>query len=252
MALGFLTTRNRWCVAAVVAVLLVVAGCSSDAGDERGGASAVPNDGPIVASGGAHDDAPDESIPQQRYLGTPFSGDSLANLDVGGPDDGSVAYRFLAERSGTVSAVRPYIVVNTSREGYAAGTGGTVRVSLVADDGAGLPAEDEVLAVGEIEMALVDGKLPPPADTEEKRAQNYPSIPLGGQPIVAGQTYHLVFEQVDPDPVANYVGLDLLYQTTPELGPRPSAEEWGVSIATRAARGRSSRFAAGASSTHRS
>ncbi|MGI9611454.1 MAG: hypothetical protein ACR2QO_00995, partial [Acidimicrobiales bacterium] len=154
----------------------------------------------------------------------------LANLDVGGVDNARVAYRFLAERSGTVAAVRPFIVVNTERLGYAAGTGGTVRVSLVADDGAGLPVEDQILAVGEIDMDLVDGQLPSPAGTAEKREQNYPSIPLGGQPIVAGQTYHMVFEQVDEDPVENYVGLDLLYQTTTDLGPRPPVEHWGLSV----------------------
>ena len=176
------------------------------------------------------DEPVEGSAPLLDVLGNPFSGDTLANLDVGGVDGTSVSYRFVAETSGLVASVRPFIVVDTSREGYAAGTGGTVSLSLVADDGAGLPDLDQVLATGQIVMDLVDGHLPEPADTEEKRRQNFSAIALDGQPVTAGEVYHIVFEQVDPDPVNNYVGLDLLYQTNTELGPRPSIEDWGVTI----------------------
>ncbi len=219
------------CAAMLATLAMVGTSCSGieldDAGDEP-----ATDTLELVASGDADADtgALPESIPARTFLGTPFSGDTLANLDVGGVAHTSVGYRFVAERSGVVATVRPFIVVNTSRLGYAAGTGGIVQVSLVADDGTGLPDLDHVLARGQIEMALVDGHLPPPADTDQKRAQNYSAIKLGGQPVIAGQTYHVVFEQIDPDPVNNYVGLDLLYQLNTELGPRPPISDWGVTV----------------------
>lgn len=217
---------------ALLALVVVLAGCSGERphlGEGEGPAGDEVTIG-NVSSGGGMADSPAEVIPVRSWFGLPFSGDSLANLDVGGPDHTRVAYRFQAERSGVIESVRPFIVVNTSRQGYAAGTGGTVQVSVVADDGTGLPVLDQVLARGQLEMDLIDGALPEPADTAEKRRQNFAAIPIGGQPVVAGQTYHVVFEQIDADPVANYVGLDLLYQHTTQLGPRPSIDHWGVTI----------------------
>ena len=212
-----------------MAVLAVVAaGCSGERPFLEDGSAAADSD--LVQSGGGHADAPEEVIPPRTYLGNPFSGDSLANLDVGGAQDTKVAYRFLAQRSGTIASIRPFLVANTSRLGYAAGTGGTVEVTVVADDGTGLPDETQVLAQGSLIMDLVDGGLREPDSTEEKRRQNFPAIPLQGQPVVAGQTYHVVFTQIDEDPVSNYVGLDLLYQHTTQLGPRPPIESWGVTI----------------------
>jgi hypothetical protein len=210
---------------AVIALLAASCGGTAGSGDAGAGGTVFSED--LAASS---DEPIDGSAPLQTVLGNPFSGDTLANLDVGGVDGTSVSYRFLAEASGRVASVRPFIVVDTSREGYAAGTGGTVSLSLVADDGTGLPALDQVLATGQIVMDLVDGRLPEPADTEEKRRQNFSAIALDGEPVTAGELYHIVFEQVDPDPVNNYVGLDLLYQTSTELGPRPSIEDWGVTI----------------------
>ena len=55
----------------------------------------------------------------------------------------------------------------------------------------------------------------------------------GALPVVPGEVYHLVFNQIDPDPVSNYVGLDLLYQHNPELGPRPPISNWGVTVRER-------------------
>jgi hypothetical protein len=217
---------------ALAVAVLALAACSGETEFESDSGQA-PLTAPIddgVEAGDAQAAASAESIPLRSYLGNPFSGDSLANLDVGGPAESSVAYRFVAERSGRIESLRPYIVVNTSRLGYAAGTGGIVQLSVVADDGQGLPDQQQVLATGSITMDLIDGHLPPPADTDEKRAQNFSAIPMAGEPLVAGQTYHVIFEQLDPDPVSNYVGLDLMYQWNTQLGPRAPVSSWGLTV----------------------
>lgn len=220
----------RWLVCSV-ALGLVVVSCTSPERPHLSGQDApLPEPAPGVVEGSSEDVELVGVIPERSFLGNPFAGDTLANLDVGGVDGTRLAYRFRAERSGQLASLRPYIVVNTSRLGYAAGTGGTVKLTIVADDGSGLPDENQIVARGEKVMELVDGHLPEPADTEEKRRQNYSAIPISGDPLIAGQLYHVVFEQIDPNPVENYVGLDLMYQLDTQVGPRPSLEDWGLSI----------------------
>ena len=169
--------------AVLLALALLSAACSvsltSSDGDSTGETTASASPQPTATETDTTvpvEEEPEEPSIEARpglgFLGTPFSGDSLANLDVGGPSGSSVAYRFVAERLGSIVAFRPFIVVNTSRLGYAAGTGGTVELLLVPDDGAGLPDDSRILGRAEFQMNLIDGALPPPADTEEKRAQN--------------------------------------------------------------------------------
>ncbi len=164
------------------------------------------------------------------YVGIPFGADTLANIDIGGPDELRVSYRFRARFSGEVQSVRPFIIANTERPGYASGSGGVIGVQIVADDGEGLPNLDVVLGSGSKVMDLRDGYLEDEV-FDVKADQLFSAIAIDDPvALAAGSIYHVVFENLDADPERNYSGLDLLYQLNTELGPRPDPLEWGVTL----------------------
>ncbi|MDO4685270.1 MAG: hypothetical protein Q4A92_01875 [Corynebacterium sp.] len=110
--------------------------------------------------------------------------------------------RFRASESGELASVRLYWPTGT---GYSSGNGGKVKVSLVADDGSAghfpnLSAEP--LAVAYYEPKLVDGA----------KQDDGPLVPLldfdTAHPITAGETYHVVLENIDPNPAENYISSD--------------------------------------------
>src|SRR6202049_629402 len=67
----------------------------------------------------------------QSY-GAGLGADGLANTRLG-PDGLMVSYRFLAKHTGVLEQIRIYLIPDHA--GYAAGTGGTIRVTLHPDDG---------------------------------------------------------------------------------------------------------------------
>jgi hypothetical protein len=144
--------------------------------------------------------AQDAAPPSPRVLrqGSFASADTLANTRIGGPESTALAFRFRAGRTGSVSGVRFYIVANrTGRSGYSGGTGGRMRVALVADGG----GSRHVPAGRPLASATV-------------RTPNRKAWPLVSfsEPasLVAGRLYHVVFTNVDPDPRENYVSVNAL------------------------------------------
>ncbi|MEM9650554.1 MAG: hypothetical protein AAGA65_00570 [Actinomycetota bacterium] len=126
-------------------------------------------------------------------------------------------YRFTADRTGEVDSVRLYYIVNTSRTGYANGTGGTVLMTVAPDDGSGLPDEANLFA-GRAEAtfglnggAIIGDRSSYVRDTLFGRWDFSEPIP-----VVAGQDYHIVFQNLDPDPTNNYVILDLVIDLLPD------------------------------------
>ena len=78
----------------------------------------------------------------QSY-GASLGSDGLANTPLG-PSGCMISYRFLAKHSGVLQQIRIYLIPD--HIGYAAGTGGTINVTLHTDDGTS-PVAMQVAAV---------------------------------------------------------------------------------------------------------
>jgi hypothetical protein len=130
--------------------------------------------------------------------GSLVAADSLANTPIGGPFGTVLAFRFRAGWTGTVRGVRFYVIVNTSeRQGYSGGTWGRLRVSLMRDSGT--PSHRP------------RGRALAATDITPSRKDLWPFVRFAQPPhVVAGRLYHVVFTNVDPDPVRNYVSINSL------------------------------------------
>lgn len=126
-------------------------------------------------------------------------------------------YRFTAEQTGEVEALRLYFIVNTSRPGYASGNGGTVSVTVAPDDGTGLPDESRLLP-GRFDATFDLANGAPTGD----RGDFIKNTLLGRWafsepiPVEAGQSYHFIFTNTDADPDNNFVSLDLVIDLLPD------------------------------------
>ncbi len=160
--------------------------------------------------------------PATGLYGPALQADALANTRIGGPYNTRSAYRFRCDHDGSLSALRFYLVKNGSRAGYSGGTGGILRVELHGDDGSA--------AHGPSPAVLASLTLADPLN-----AGDFP-FRLFASPVLLqkGQLYHLVFLNVDPDPVTNYVSINSLYLQTPvsPMQPRFSDADWAQLLAS--------------------
>ena len=164
------------------------------------------------------------------YYGNPWVGQSLANLPLNG--NARFSYRFTARDTGRMSGFQNFFISNTTRTGYAQGTGGTIRITLVPDNGNGLPAESNNLAQLTWRPGLSGGSAMGGASSNHTYAhpiyfadKYWPSAPR----LVAGQTYHIIFENVDANPSANWLSLNTAYSFTGSRGAlAPSIDDWGL------------------------
>jgi hypothetical protein len=161
--------------------------------------------------------------------GTMVGADTLANTRIGGPYGTVLAFRFRAQWTGRVRAVRFYAVLNSDgRDGYSNGTGGTLKVTLTRDSG----APRHVPAPG----ALASATLVPPRRDGWPLVQFHRSVP-----VVAGHYYHVVFTNNDRDPKNNYISVNaLLSYGSTEPAPRVP-DGMGVLLGTSADGGRTAR-----------
>jgi hypothetical protein len=136
--------------------------------------------------------------------GPGIAADALANTQIGGTSCGCPnlrsSFRFRASGTSLV-AFRMYLIIE--KDGYAGGTGGSVVAAIHRDDGtpAHHPADS-------------------PLATTAVPLEPFPHVrfvlPVG---LEAGELYHLVFENTDPAPTANFVSLNSLF-TDPPIVPR--------------------------------
>jgi hypothetical protein len=165
------------------------------------------------------------------YYGNPWVPSYLANLTLQGND--RYSYRFKAKHSGPMTGFQNYMQSNTSRTGYAGGNGGTIRYQLVADNGSGQPNESQILAQVTWNPGLNNGSaLPPGSDNYTDSHPIYfadkywPTKPT----LVAGNRYHLIIENIDPDKNSNYISINNPYaingRTRSPLGPQ--INDWGL------------------------
>jgi hypothetical protein len=172
-------------------------------------ASACSSSGSNHASRGS-DPVTGTSAPARGYrAGSLVQADALGNTVIGGPDRTALTFRFRATWTGSVVAVRCYVIKNVNgRTGYSEGDGGTMRVAMQADSG-----RKPHVPVG------------PRLATATFRPADRGFFPLVrfATPVhvVAGRLYHVVFSNVAPDPAHNYVSINALYSAS-RLGRGPA------------------------------
>lgn len=127
--------------------------------------------------------------------GAAVGADSLANSVVGGPSQTMVAYRFRATESAPLDGVTIYIQTG---DGYSAGNGGTIRISVHGDDGS--PQHVPV----DTSMAMIDVPHPEVGAGNTYKFADPPQL-------IAGDLYHVVFTNTDPEPESNYVSVNGLF-----------------------------------------
>ncbi|MBZ5641197.1 MAG: Ig domain-containing protein [Acidobacteriia bacterium] len=146
--------------------------------------------------------------------GPALGADSLGNTTLG-PNGNMVSYRFRAKHSGVLEQTRIYLIPDHA--GYAAGTGGTIQVTLHADDGtASHGPGNSVLASYTISNVL---SLASPA-------RYFYVLKFASPPsLTAGQLYHLVFKNVDASPLTNFLSVDDLCETVPTTLGQPTVSD---------------------------
>ena len=172
-----------------------------------------------------------------NVYGNPWSATSLQNWNIGSPKKQKWSYRFKAPRAGTIHELHVFFVANPangSKTGYAAGTGGTVRVQLCADDKtvSHTPKCDANAPSATLTFQVANGKPKsgaPKSDLFRKIAF------AKGLKVQGGIHYHAVFSNVDANPEQNWIGLDGLTDNgtnTPSSG-RPGFDEWTLLMGTK-------------------
>lgn len=166
----------------------------------------------ITATGVLQPTIPGPGVTGGLY-GPAYAMDTLGNMQVGGPTWGGglitqVAYRFRAEQSSTLTKFRPFIVPATSPyiPSYSGGTGGTLRMTVETDNN-GVPS-GTVLATRDLTGLTV-------------AANKMAEYTIASPPtLTAGTLYHLVWTNIDPNPLTNYVSIDMTYVFGAILSPR--------------------------------
>ena len=162
--------------------------------------------------------------PPARIYGTAVSGDTLANLVVGGPANTRLDFRFKATQSGLLAGLRKTLKWDSPlRTGYSGGTGGSLRFEVFADDGSPnhVPTGN---ALASLEYANPMGVGEP-----------YPLLSFGSQPtLLAGAIYHLVISNADPDPIHNYLSTNEIATLADLVPAQPTMNDtdWAVAYRT--------------------
>lgn len=138
-----------------------------------------------------------------------FTMSTLYNVPIGieGGMDKIASLRFRAVVSGPLQKIRLYWPTGS---GYSAGTGGRIRITVLPDDGSDkhLPVLDGTLLA---RTHFTPGLNPnsPQSLLDEITFEQNP------RPLVAGELYHVVLENVDPQPSTNFISVNNV------LVPRP-------------------------------
>jgi hypothetical protein len=140
--------------------------------------------------------------------GSGIGADSLANMQVGGPNNLMASYRFRATTSSALTSVRIYVIDGT---GYAGGTGGSIAVSIQADDG----TANHFPSGTDLASATIRPGNP-------VSIGYLPLVTFSSPPVLAaGTLYHVVFRNVDPSPTVNYVSVNSLFVFSPPTPQQP-------------------------------
>jgi hypothetical protein len=141
-------------------------------------------------------------ISPNDYYGPGVSMDGLGNFYVAPINGGytQMDYRFRATHA-SLQQVWPYIICNVA--GYYGGTGGTLVLTVTSDDG----------TINHLPGATVLGTQSFVHPGGSNCNSFHPFVFSPAVPLTVGTIYHLVWSNSDASPTANYVSLDLVWQS---------------------------------------
>lgn len=148
------------------------------------------------------------------YYGAQFGADGLANTTLG-PNGNIVSYRFSAQHASALEKLRVYLIPD--HVGYAAGTGGKLRIDIQTDDGTSAHnPSGSVLATAMISNPLA----------ATGNARYFPLVTFSNPPtLTAGKLYHIVFSNVDSLPTVNYLSVDCLWYSKATTPTQPTLSD---------------------------
>jgi hypothetical protein len=132
---------------------------------------------------------------------------------------GRVAFKFKAQHTGSLTGIRVYVMGTGYAARYGGGNGGTWRITLRHDSTANhTPAQ--------LSMTSTDEAL---WDYRKDGTTHFPLFTFDSPANVdSGTVYHIVFENIDPDPNSNYSSINTLFRF-PVLSPQQpfaSDDDW--------------------------
>ena len=140
--------------------------------------------------------------------GTGINADTKAQVQVGGTDTSSsnnrVAHRFRASTTSSVTSVR---FAQRRGSGYSGGNGGTMRISIRADDGHGRPAGT---------MLASASYTPGNSGTTSFDRVSFSSPAK----LTKGRIYYVVFENTNSSPRSNFISVNETFIYGGVLAPR--------------------------------
>jgi hypothetical protein len=156
----------------------------------------------------------------------------VGNVQVGSVNDfDKVSVRFRAQHTGQVDSVRMYWMPG-DKPTYAAGTGGIMRCELQTDDGTvnHLPS-GTVLASFQITVNRTGYNSANPIFGTLKNGDCFVRLYFDSPATIqAGQLYHIVLSNPDPNPVANYWSIDCLWNHKPLVPKQPAYSDTDLQI----------------------
>lgn len=161
-------------------------------------------------------------IDQYQYFGSEIPMDGLANLSIGSSTSQlnaqAVDFRFTALQTSSITSVQGYMFTNPNVSGktcdYACGTGGTIIVQVLEDDGSSNHLPDNPSQV----QPLGTASLAHPVGANDFYTFTFsPAIPVS-----AGTIYHLVW--TDPtaygkegDTSSSFISVETIYSASQTL-----------------------------------
>lgn len=134
---------------------------------------------------------PAPAVRAQSLYGTGVQATALNNINVGGPSNWRVAYRFTAAYTSTITGGVYYRIFSTTKPGYSGGTLGTIVISIV-NNASGSPGTLVATCTG-------------------ANVGNFPAFTCPSASVITGQTYYVLFTNTDPSPTVNFASVDGLY-----------------------------------------
>jgi hypothetical protein len=134
--------------------------------------------------------------------GTAINASALTNYRIDGQ---KVTYRFRAKHTGSISSIRIYIMGRTytrPQGGYGLGNGGTWKITLRNDNAADHTPSSAILT------SLTRNMI---GDSVNSPNTPFPLLTFNSSVRIDSNTlYHIVFENLDPDPLNNYTSVNTL------------------------------------------
>lgn len=156
---------------------------------------------------------------------------SLANMVVGIPSTHEyvASYRFRSLVAGRLDRIQLYWAAGT---GYSKGNGGRIRIRVLPDDG----SADHLPKLGA--SPLAETVHTPRLNGKPSSVLDPLSFTTSTGELAKGELYHVVFDNLDPNPAANYISVDT--QSVPTQVGRPmrwiNDTDWSALMGTRKAR----------------